>query len=469
MCHHQLLLSCLFVLCFDLSVSKRVFFRNCGEGGFSCTNTKDITFQCPNDTNGLIFMVNQFASPFNIETLKIRDCKNLTISLRCSSEQKNIQYLHINNIGVLNMERLQYQSQLPPKVVLENIGYMETIPSFTFSQIDKRLHTINCFKPKEDFNDILVKNVNIHTVQSNAFNMPNDFGNVTFINVTIHRLQSSAIVTKLSTTSNFFFESSAVEYTESLAFRIYGKIAIFRENKFLEISPNGINGTLGSFSFYKNFVNILQPHSISLISQNVYIQDNRFEYLKSGALEKISPGLLDDISGRNFGRLKFIYEFKGNCINFMDAGCLNPDFEAYETVASDIILSENSIFCSCENSAWLISGTGHGYNTAPIESFYEVFLDEENQNNCSYTCNLPIAKTKMLLQNGKCMDNISMEWLCQNKGLPFLSATTPEQEQLIAAKSASNCLTLTSHVLSVVLVSIMYTSKIIQKLSSCLL
>ncbi|KAG5888231.1 hypothetical protein JTB14_035580 [Gonioctena quinquepunctata] len=407
--------------------SGRVYFSKCGVGGFSCITTKSktlhVTYQCPNGSTDVIFMINQFSSPSNIETLTIKHCKKLTMSMRCSGEKKNIQSLHVHNIGSLRIQRLPYQSNIPAKVVFENIEYLEAVPSFTFSQVDKNMHTTGCILPKNDFNTISLMNVTIDTVQSHGFYMTKEFGDVTFSEVKINRLQSSSILATMSKNSQFLMEKSTVEVADSLAFQVYAGSMVFRETHFTEISPNAINGTVETFNFTKNSVNTLQPHAINLLSKNVLISDNRFEYLKSGALEKITPGLLTDVSGKNFAKLKFSYEFTGNDINFMDAGCLNPDFEAYEHVASDMSFMKNTVYCSCENSGWLLSETGHGYNTALVENFYETFLDKENFNNCSFSCDLPIAETKMMIQGGKCLENITIEWLCQHQ-FNYLSTST---------------------------------------------
>ncbi|CAH1170226.1 unnamed protein product [Phaedon cochleariae] len=422
----------------------RVYFSKCAVGGFTCTvrpvsrniSFLNLTYQCPSGVDDVLIMINQFSSPTNAESLLIQNCRRLTISVRCSSERKLIRSVHIRNIGTLSIQRLPFHSHLPQEVALENIGYIEDIPSFTFSQIDKSVYTTGCVLPRDDFRTISLKNLKIDTVQSNGFYVPNGFGNITFTNVTINRLQSSAVVAKIKKSGEFLMEKSTVEVAEHLALRLFTEKATFKQSSFVEISSGGINGTIESLYFMNNSVNALQPHAFSIFSGKVQISHNRFEYLKSGSLEKISPGMMET-SNLNFGKLKFDYEFTGNAINFMDAGCLHPDTEAYENVASDIVFQENVVLCSCDNSAWIFSQIGHGYNTALLRSFYESILDPASKNTCSSYCELPISFSRNMIEDGNCFENVTTEKLCEmndndtSKNTSALSSSLNELEEIV--------------------------------------
>ncbi|KAF7264029.1 hypothetical protein GWI33_000746 [Rhynchophorus ferrugineus] len=69
---------------------------------------------------------------------------------------------------------------------------------------------------------------------------------------------------------------------------------------------------------------------------------NTFTYMKSGALEKISPGLIQD-SGRNFGKLKFFYDFSKNVIKYVDSGGLHPDYPSYVNVQTEMMFKNNEL------------------------------------------------------------------------------------------------------------------------------
>lgn len=193
-----------------------------------------------------------------------------------------------------------------------------------------------------------MQNVNIDTVESDAFFIPSGFGLFEMSNVQIKRLQSSAVKIRYFKDGVFSIQNSSINVIEHLAVQLSVKNLTITNNKFVEIGPGGVNGTIENFSFNDNYVNTLQPQAFSILSKNVSIQNNRFEYLKSGSLEKISPGLLED-SGRNFGSLKFNYLFKENYVNYVDAGALHPDVDAYNNVASDLEIIWNQFTCNCAN------------------------------------------------------------------------------------------------------------------------
>lgn len=238
--------------------------------------------------------INQFNSPTNMENLIIKNCRKLTVSMRCTGERKNIQLLKIMNIENLSFQRLQYQSHLPSRVYLENISYISTVPSYTFSQIDKSIHTIGCIIPTIDFKYLYLKNVSIDTIQSHAFNMFSDAAEVIISNLNVNRLQNSALKVNLQKSGKFSMERSSAGVIEHLAFQITGKNVSFVGNEFVELSSGGINGTMENFRFTNNSVNTLNPHAFALLATNVFILNNRIQYLKSSALEKVSPGLRED-------------------------------------------------------------------------------------------------------------------------------------------------------------------------------
>lgn len=292
--------------------------------------------------------LHSFNSPSNIASLVIKNCTKVNLILRCTDIRRNIQEVKLMNIDHLVLQRTNFVSSVPPTFILENIKYLETIPSFTFSQYRKPLHTDRCVIQPADFGNFSMTNVRIDTVESNAFFMPNGFQNFRISNVTINRLQSSAISAKLFNNGSFTLDHNTINVLEHLAVQVVGRNASISNNKFVDISSSGINGTIEDFVFKNNYVNTLQPQAFSILSKNVLIQNNRFEYLKSGALEKISPGLLED-SGRNFGSLRFKYMFAQNYVSTLDAGSLQPDIEAYDNVASEVEVVSNQFNCRCEN------------------------------------------------------------------------------------------------------------------------
>ncbi|KAF7264025.1 hypothetical protein GWI33_000750 [Rhynchophorus ferrugineus] len=138
---------------------------------------------------------------------------------------------------------------------------------------------------------------------------------------------------------------------------------------------------------------------------------NTFTYMKSGALEKISPALIQD-SGRNFGKLKFIYNFSKNVIKYVDSGGLHPDYPSYVNVQTEMMFKNNEIYCSCENIGWLFSELGQGPGNSKLKAFYDKVIDEKYSNLC-HKCSIPLKAVKHLIANGKCLTNITIEPLCK--------------------------------------------------------
>lgn len=296
----------------------------------------------------IILYINSFNSPSNIASLVIQNCTKVNLLVRCTGEKRNLHTITVMNIKHLVLERTNYVSTVSPNFVLKNIEYIETIPSFTFSQYVKVILSPGCLVPTRDFGNFTMINVNIGTVESNAFYMPNGFGHFRMSNVSINRLQNSAIQMKLEKNGDFLLENSKVDVIEHLGIQVIGRNVTITNNTFNEISAGGFNGTIETFSFNDNIVNTLQSHGISILSKTVLIQRNKIEYLKSAALEKISPGLLED-SGRNFGTLRFNYLFEENYVINFDAGSLQPDVDAYNNVASDVEVVRNRFTCNCDN------------------------------------------------------------------------------------------------------------------------
>lgn len=304
---------------------------------------------------------------------------------------------------------------IPPQVIFENISLIDVIPTKTFGQINKAYHTVGCYAQPVDFQSVYFRNVTINTIQSNAFVGLNHFKNFTFYNVNIKRIETAGVQLKHDSSSGFEMKNCVVEAVEYSGIQIYGKLAIFADNHFTDIWSNGINGTFGDFYFTKNVVETLQPHAFSVLATNIFILDNDFLHLKSAALEKLSPGLLQD-SGMNFGKLKFMYDFSKNSLNFLDAGSIHPDYVSYENVQTEMMFSRNKFLCSCENLGWLVSSLGHGPNTALLEPFYEMVMDDSYGNVCDKSygkpCDVPITMVRQMVGNGKCLANVTLDVLC---------------------------------------------------------
>nr|XP_023020301.1 uncharacterized protein LOC111508898 [Leptinotarsa decemlineata] len=405
---HQVILWCLFGLC----VAKDVKFTKCGANGFICSTAgklQIITYRCPIEEKDLLFKINDFGYPPNDISLIIENCLEITVSFQCSSQVIYIKSMFIRNIGKLKIHQdPQYQTQLPFQVTLKNVNYIKDIPSFAFSKIDVASRNVECFTPLFDLKFLHFENVGIGNFQSNGIYMPNNGGNVFFNKVNIGKMRRSAISINMSTPYIFQMKNSAIGIVGNQAMQVTGGGMIFSKNTFVEISAAGIGGPVDFFYFNENAIGTLQSQGISITSQTVWIWKNVFKYMITGALEKISPGptahSLDE---------KASYKFYLNRIDSMEERSFHPDFQAYEMTPTEMFVKTNTVLCSCENSGWLVSQIGR--TSTSIERFYEKFIAKKDGNYCSSSCSLPIAYTERMVHDGKCEENVSVEWLCQNQ------------------------------------------------------
>ncbi|KAF7264023.1 hypothetical protein GWI33_000754 [Rhynchophorus ferrugineus] len=147
----------------------------------------------------------------------------------------------------------------PKTVHLENITYIDAIPYRNFVQIEKLYYSADCSGPISDFKSLMM----IGEIQSGAIVAVSDFENATLINVKVERLQTSGVKLKMN-------EVHAGELT-------------FENNDFNELSLGPINCTADQIDFVNNVVQLAQPYSFSLLATEVFILNNVFHRLKSGA------------------------------------------------------------------------------------------------------------------------------------------------------------------------------------------
>lgn len=326
-----------------------------------------------------------------------------------------MQTLHIVNITKLIFVKVTQDPMLPATVIVENVSYVDSIPERTFKQINKTTYPRGCFQQTNDFQSIYFNNVTINTVEPSAVTAINQFKSFILSNVKINQIRTEAIQLNLDLSGTCEVRNSTIKLMEHLAMQTVAKTIMFTGNFFAEILPNGISGTFENFYFTKNVVETLQAYALSLLSTNIFVLDNKFLHIRANALEKLSPGLLK-YSGHSFGKLKFIYDFSKNELNFVDAAALHPDYVSYENVQTDMMFSRNKFQCTCENLAWMFFPLSHGPDSVQLEDFYKMILDESYANICSSppgkSCKVPLKSVTHLSKCGKCLKNVSLESIC---------------------------------------------------------
>lgn len=369
----------------------------------------------------------QFRSIANIDSLTMNKCKTLHLYLVCSNENKPIQLLKVSNVENL----IIYPNPLthnPPNIIFENIKAIKSIPTNTFAQIRKQTYKPGCFNPLVDLQNITFTNVNINVIETFAFNNLNNLKQFIWNNVNVNRIQTNALKLDMATGGDLSIHNSSMNVLEHLAIRVVSeKMKIFRSN-FHSLEASAINGTIENFYFVNNSVNNVESGALQILTYETRISDNSFKYLKSGALQKISPGLLYD-SQRNFANIRFVYEFNNNLIEFADVGGLNPDYEAYKKVATDIIITNNGLDCSCKKSGWLRSNMEYQHGFAEITEFYKILMNSKNLNYCSFNS---CKKSLSMMQEIDCSNgDLQLKKICSvNNKI--------ELRQLIASSASRN-------------------------------
>lgn len=329
------------------------------------------------------FYLWQFNSPGTITSLTISNCQKLQISFTCINENKPIQWLKIKDVQHLEIIRPTITHN-PPKMIFENIKRLDVLPRETFVQIKKTVYKPGCFIPVSDLNSIIFKNVNIGTIETEAFKYLSDMENFIWENVSVDKVSFGAVKLEFKEKSKALLKGCDLEVVEPMGFQISGPALSMVQSRYGNLWGSSVNGTIYDFEFNNNTVRNIQAGAISVLAQNVYMVDNHFESIESGAFKKIGPGLLHD-SQTNFGRLKFIYHFSNNLIEHVQDGGIRPDIEAYDNVSADIVYKYNTLQCSCESLSWMGADVDLGKGFSVLKDFNAMVLDPLNSNKCSFT------------------------------------------------------------------------------------
>lgn len=63
---------------------------------------------------------------------------------------------------------------------------------------------------------------------------------------------------------------------------------------------------------------------------------------------------------------------------------------------------------------WMFSKLGYGYSSESHLGYYEIFLEEQNQNHCANSgCNLPISRANRSILHGACIENYDFNEACR--------------------------------------------------------
>lgn len=347
-----------------------------------------------------------------MDNLIIQNCQTLRLSFLCNNANFPLQSVTVANIKNLSI----IPSNLihnPPAIEFKNVENIDFLPADTFFQTRRSTYRQTCFLPIQDLQEITFDNVHFGTIETGAFANLTDIKTFKWHNVSIDRIQTSAVQVHMSEDSEMTLIDNKFDVLEHLAFRLTTSTLTIANSTFGHLYGSAINGTISYFNFINNKVTTIDSNGIQMLTYQVTIINNYFNYLYSNALLKISPGLLFD-SRRNFATIMFGYEFTNNKIKYSDVGGINPDFDAYKNVASNITIKYNQFECSCKKLGWMSNNMEYQHGFLHIHKFYNnYFLNVTNRNYCQLDkCNLPLN----FAQNKMCNDkNEPLDRYCNNK------------------------------------------------------
>ncbi|KAF5306682.1 hypothetical protein FQR65_LT07237 [Abscondita terminalis] len=378
---------CCITVC--LSVTVRVNFEKCDLKGWTCKNSAeisgkhDIVYKCqPNTTTQEIQLwLWQFSAPATITSLTIEDCEKVELSFICSNENKPIQWLKLRNIKNLEIMPVPLVHN-PPAIHFENVT-MNKIPRDAFVQIKKTVYKPGCFIPLNDLNSISFKNVKINTIETESFKNLSEMRKFEMENVEINRIEYGAIKLTFDPELVASVKNSNLNVLEPLALQVTGDGLSVSNTHIGDMFGSSINGTIYDFEFLNNTVNKIQAGALAILAKKVYINNNFFKEIESGAFKKITPGLLHD-SNRSFGTLYFVYDFNNNLIEHVEDGGVRPDITSYKNVATHMNYTENTLQCSCEAVSWLGAEVDLGFGYSVLKDFNTMILDPANKNVCNF-------------------------------------------------------------------------------------
>ncbi|KAF5294956.1 hypothetical protein FQA39_LY13319 [Lamprigera yunnana] len=323
----------------------------------------------------------QFNAPVSITSLTVEDCQKLELSFTCSGENKPIQWFKLKNITTVEITQ-PYVGHSPPKIILEDIGNIN-LPREVFVQIKKTFFKPGCFIPAVDLHSFVFKNVTIGTIEPEAFKKLTDIKEFYMENVQVDKIQFGAIQLNFAPGSAGVINNSSIDVMEPLAIQANGDGFSILNSHIKNMWGSSINGSIYDFQFANNTVDLIQSGAITILAQNVYIDNNLFRKMESGAFQYISPGLVHD-SSRDFGKLHFTYDFNKNLLEHVEDGGVRPDIEAYRNVASLINYRKNVLQCSCESVSLLGGEVDLGSEYSVLKEFNSMILDPKNDNVCNF-------------------------------------------------------------------------------------
>lgn len=143
-----------------------------------------------------------------------------------------------------------------------------------------------------------------------------------------------------------------------------------------------------------------------MYARKVVFSGNTWQNLASDYFAEVHPGGKNEESAKN--GTHYVYEFSGNIIKKFSENSLHPDWAAYQSVTSEVIVKNNTIPCSCNlphegpkgnlRDAW--------WDTYFTELFFTDTNHCEGARDCSLQQILPILHRK------SCLEFVSARSVC---------------------------------------------------------
>ncbi|KAB0796196.1 hypothetical protein PPYR_10257 [Photinus pyralis] len=371
-------------------LSFKVQFRSCEEKGFQCVDSvshsgrQDVTYECPSDDLKditLDFWIWDLPPNIDIDKLTIKNCHTLRLRFGCTELYRNITILYVHH--VVNLRIFEDDTSCnPTAVIFEHVDFIRSIPKRSFSQA--RCHEQHC-----GLKQLVFENVKIGVIETNAIELSDSVQLFRITNTMIDLIEAAGIRISARKFASVYILNSAMDNVEALGVQVDASKFVIADTSIDDLSFAGISASVRTFEFTSNSIGNSSSGALAISAESVDVLRNKFQYLQSGAFNKIGPrqGI-------------FRFNFLGNYVRYVDVGGLHPqDGSRVHTTYAN-----NSFYCTCEGLSWLGCNTSFGVGYEPINDFYKHILEKANNNTCIFDsdCILPLGAVQKIAPNGIC-------------------------------------------------------------------
>lgn len=389
----------------------------CQEEGWSCEvegEFVNLLYQCNEDIGwNAVYEENVLTVPDGTHSITITDCYDVMIPLSFSFHSdlnQRLPLLNISNVASLVLTAAPDTVSTPQNIILTNIHWLDCIKMNTFSG---------------DWQSIAFSNVTIDRIDMYAFAELNVAVGIEWDKVNVNLLDTNAIVHIFIEQGSFKIRNCVIETMEIMSFGIKASKVSIENSHIKDIRLHAFNVEAETFIMVNNsgFRSVM-PEGFIVSAHYIEISRNKFGYLMTRSLEKITPKLL------SYGTNP-IYIFKQNDIESADVGSLHCNVSSYSECSGVIHLLGNNFPCSCIHLSWI---TQFADMEPELSQFYRPFLENDKNNTCSTgLCTFPLnSLRKMINSEYQCVSNITYDEICNLYSIFTVSRSSSQKINIVA-------------------------------------